>query len=111
MGIYTPTPPIYNYMDGHNMDRMLILSAATGEVLEPEDHLQWHHSHAVTQVGKEYVLKPYNQNGNQYTMQDYLDGQVEYPPPMSVRTTGYDHDTPDADITMDQPDSKKKRYN
>ena len=98
-------------MDGHNMDRMLILSAATGEVLEPEDHLQWHHSHAVTQVGKEYVLKLYNQNGNQYTMHDYLDGQVEYPPPMSVHTAGYDHDIPDTDIHTGQPTTKKRRYN
>ena len=92
------------------MDKMHILSAATGEVLDPRDKLLWYHSHAVTQVGKEYVLKLYNQNGSQYTMHDYLEGQVEYPPPMSVHTTGYDHDIPDTDLHEDQPTSKKRRY-
>ena len=49
IGQLYPYSPIYNYMDGHSMDKMNILSAATGEVLDPRDKLQWYHSHAVTQ--------------------------------------------------------------
>ena len=111
IGHLYPYSPVYNYMDGYSMDKMDILSAATGEVLDPHDKLQWYHSHAVTQVGKEYVLKLYNQNGSQYTMQNFLDGQLEYPPPMSEHTTGYDHDIPDTDIHCDQPITKRRRYN
>ena len=93
------------------MDKLDIPSAATGEVLDAREKLQWHHSHAATQVGKEYVLKIYNQNGNQYAMQDYLEGQTEYPPPMTEHTTGYDHEIPDMETTEDQPTAKKRRYN
>ena len=63
------------------------------------------------QVGKEYVLQIYNQNGNQYTTQDYEDGQLEYPPPMTEHSTGYDHEVPDqAEDIDDTPFPKKRRY-
>ena len=111
IGKLYPYSPAYNYMDGHNMDKLVILSAATGERLDTREKLQWHPSHAATQVGKEYVLQIYNQDGNQYTMQDYLDGQLEYPPPMTEHTTGFDNELPDSEDTDDQPMSKKRRYN
>ena len=111
IGHLYPYSPVYNYMDGYSVDKMDILSAATGEVLDAREKLQWYHSHAATQVGKEYVLKLYNQNGNQHTMQDFLEGQLEYPPPMTEYTAGYDHDIPDTDIHSEQPISKRRRYN
>ena len=53
-----------------------------------------------------------NQNGNQYTLRDYEDGQNHYPPPMTEHTIGYDHDVPgQAEDTEDTPLSKKRRYN
>ena len=107
-----PYSPVYNYMEGANIDKLVLLSAATGARLDVRDKLQYHPSHAAMQVGKEYVLQIYNQNGNQYTMQDNEDGQRDYPPPMTEHTTGYDHEVPDhAEDTEETPISKKRRYN
>ena len=105
-----PNSPIYNYMDGYEMDRITVHSAATEELMEPEEKLQWDHSHLATKAGKEYMIKLYKQEGGQYTMADYLDGHVEYPPPRSTHSTGYDHDYPDDDNHTDGPITKRRRY-
>ena len=110
IGHLYPNSPIYNYMDGYAMDRITVHSAATEEKMDPNEKLQWDHSHLATKAGKEYMIKLYKQEGGQYTMADYLDGHVEYPPPRSTHSTGYDHDYPDDDNHTDGPTTKRRRY-
>ena len=90
-----PNSPAYNYMAGDKMDNMVIRSAVTRQKLDIYHRFQYMTSHLGIRAGQEYILQVYKSDGNQYTLADYEDGQLEHPPPMMIHSTEDDNDQPD----------------